>query len=87
MHLALKQNQNVTRLLAVENYVKNKQIDISWIPKEKNKKEVTTTMTGPHKLSECLASQYNTKQFFLIYCKKFYQLPILNMSGHFHQKG
>lgn len=47
MHLALKQNQNVTRLLAVENYVKNKQIDISWIPKEKNKKEVTTTMTGP----------------------------------------
>lgn len=47
MHLALKQNQNVTRLLAVENYVKNKQIDISWISKEKNKKEVTTTMTGP----------------------------------------
>ena len=50
-------------------------------------------MTGPHKISECFASQQNTKQLqqcFLNILQKYYQLPILgilDMSGHFHQNG
>ena len=42
-------------------------------------------MTGPRKISECFALQYNTKQlrkFFLLYCNN-----ITNMPGHFLYKG